>query len=111
MDVNEHEPRCCNGDPRWRTGRPPDLVPAVAPINPGRRPLDVWNPDPTIVRVINPSSVVVTRPGPWVIADPVPTAIGPFPMTVAIGPPPRFNTRGMPTTAVGGDIHPCAVRR
>lgn len=53
---------------------------------------------------------MITGPGPGIVARPIPTAVGPFPRTVAIGTPTHGHV-WMPATPVTADIHPLAIRR
>jgi hypothetical protein len=66
-----------------RLGCPSDVLIAVAPIDPGRSPHVTRNPEPAVVGVAVPPSVVIGDPAPiglLIIGDPVPavvTRVGP----------------------------------
>ena len=92
------------------TGSPANVIRAFAPNDPGGRPFGCGHPDPTIGGITNPGAVVVTGPGPRFVADPIPTAIGPFPIASAIGPPANSNVKRMPAATVRHDRFPVAVR-
>src|ERR1700738_1494774 len=57
-----------------------------APRNPGRRPFSTRYPAPAIL-FVNPSPVMKTGPSKCFIRVPIPTSVGPTPVTVAIGSP------------------------
>jgi hypothetical protein len=74
-----------------RLGRPADEPVAVSPIDPSRAPLLAADPDPTVIGVEKPSSVVIGDPSPvglLSVFHPVPSiGLGIDPMTDGIGPP------------------------
>lgn len=96
---------------RRRERRPANKPAADSPRNPRRRPFHAGHPHPAINRVIHPIAVVITCPCPRLVAIPIPAAIGPFPVTVAIGPPAHHHASGMPATTIGADRDPGAAGR
>ncbi len=92
-----------------RHGRPTDVTSAVAPADPGRCPFNARNPDPAVGGVINPITVVITSPGPRFVADPIPAAIRPHPITIAVRSPAHDDTTRSPAAAVGAHLHPGAA--
>lgn len=94
----------------WRRhGRPTDVASAVAPADPGRCPFNARNPDPAAGGIISPITVVITSPGPRFVADPIPAAIRPHPITIAVRPPAHDESARSPAAAVGAYRHPGAA--
>ena len=90
--------------------RPADVLRAVAPGHPGRRPLVARDPDPSLVGVIGPSAVVVRRPSPRLVRDPQPSLVRPFPAAVVVGAPAGGDVRGPPDPTIVRHRHPLTVR-
>src|SRR2546426_12571457 len=86
VDLFGHDRLAVKPD-RRRQRCPTDVAAAFTPADPGWPPFHARHPNPGISRVIDPAPVVVTRPRPRLVADPIPPAVRPFPMAVAIGPP------------------------
>lgn len=109
MNVHEHEQGWRKDCPSGTAGSPTNVIRRFAPRHPGWRPFCARYPAPTVVRIIYPGTIVVRCPGPWLIADPIPAAIGPFPMAFAVGPPTNFDINRVPASAIGADTHPFPV--
>src|ERR1019366_1183965 len=90
--------------------RRPAYVPfPFAPGHPRRGPLRVRHPNPAVVRIVNPAPVVIRGPGPLFVADPIPTAVGPQPVSFAIGTPIGGHVRGMPAASVTRPVNPATA--
>ena len=96
---------------RWRHGCPADVASSVTPANPGGRPFNARHPNPAIDGVINPIAIVIAGPGPRIIADPIPAAIRPHPVTVTVGLPIHDDASRPPAATVGAHHYPAAARR
>ena len=96
-----------------RQRRPADIVAAIAPIDPGRRPFVARHPEPAEAAVHGPAAVVIDHPAPIVLArfgDPVPApVVGKDPAAVFIGPPIRRHPVRHPDLAVTWVADPMAV--
>src|ERR1700726_430560 len=81
---------------------PADVIAALAPRNPGRRPFVAWNPDPADSTQPRPTSVVISRPTEWLFGNPGPAGVGVNPATVSVRTPtPRaLSFAGLPNIAV-----------
>jgi hypothetical protein len=103
----ETNPRDPSG-PRRKRG-PSDVVIAVTPRHPRRRPHVTGNPDPSIVGVGSPAAVVERDPAPLLFRHPGPSVVGEHPAAVEIGSPPAPHVTGGPAATVVVDLHPLAV--
>ena len=90
---------------------PADVIVAAAPRNPQRPPHRVGRPKPAVIRIIDPTSIVVGRPRRQLVAGPVRTVIGPHPIAVAVGPPTRQYIRRIPASSVRWAVDPIAALR
>src|SRR5262249_41096374 len=94
-------------------GRPqrcPAYVPSAhSPLYPTWRPFYGRNPNPVISRIVDPSTIVIARPTPWLVAHPIPAAIRPFPVTRAIRPPVGRNPHRVPAPSIAADVYPSAI--
>src|SRR5206468_2310961 len=99
-DLDEHERPRNHHDATWRHRSPAAVAAADAPGHPRGRPFDARHPNPSIVRLINPRPIMVTSPGPRLVADPVPPAIRPDPVPVSIRPPFHGNAGWTPTASI-----------
>jgi hypothetical protein len=88
----------------------PAIIPwCVPPAYPCRCPFVARNPEPSIIWIIIPSSIMERTPSPVVIGNPGPAVVGPCPITVAAV---RGETRSCirhPDIAVLWIIHPGAI--
>src|SRR5438128_350683 len=88
--------------------RPAAITAAIAPRNPRRSPLNVRHPDPAVGIVISPAAVVVACPRPRLVALPIPAAVRPYPLAIAVRSPTGCDAARMPAAAVVADINPNA---
>ena len=73
---------------RFRRQRcPADVIVALAPRNPRRRPLIARNPNPTDSPQTRPSAVVISRPAKRFFRNPSATGVGVNPATVRVRSP------------------------
>jgi len=98
-----------HGSATRRTRRPSDITATLAPANPGRFPLGARNPAPSIIRIINPSTIVIARPCPRFITLPIPATVGPNPSAVAVWPPFSADASRVPASSVSAEFHPGAI--
>ena len=70
-----------------RQRRPADVVTALAPRNPRRRPLIPRDPNPADSAQTSPAPIVIRSPAEWFLGNPGPARIGINPATVGVGPP------------------------
>src|SRR5208282_963689 len=76
--------------PKHRAGRerrPTTVSAAFAPADPGRAPVGIRHPDPAVIGVVRPATVMVRGPRPRFAADPVPAATRPHPVALAVRVP------------------------
>src|SRR6185295_4036860 len=85
----------------WRQRTPTDIAAAVTPGNPGRAPFEAGNPDPPMRRMMMPIAIMITGPCPRLLAHPVPSEIGPDPITITIRPPLHSHASGTPAMPEG----------
>src|SRR5260370_39300059 len=88
-----------------------DVIRSLAPDYPRRGPFRAGDPHPAVSRVENPRTIMIARPRPRLITDPVPSDVRPFPVAGSIRPPPRRHTRRTPAAPMTAHIHPRAIRR
>ena len=97
-----------------RQRRPADIIAAVAPIDPGRSPFIVRNPEPAERTVVRPAAVVEDHPAPIFfcrIGDPIPAPfVGVDPMAVLVRPPIRRQFVRHPDLAPARAARPMAIR-
>jgi hypothetical protein len=97
----------------WRQRRPTRIVVAVAPIDPGRRPLVAGHPVPAEASLECPTTVVVDDPAPIgfdIVGDPVPAPlIGINPVPVSVWTPIRRHAGRYPDVAEPRMRAPTAV--
>ncbi len=75
-------------EPRFRgQRRPADVIVALAPRNPGRRPFIARNPDPADSTQTRPAPVMIGRPAEWLFRNPSPAGVGVNPATVRVRTP------------------------
>src|SRR5205807_1247566 len=94
----------------WVQRRPADVSAPGVPGNPGGSPLDLRHPVPAIFIGEIPTAIVIRRPGPGLIADPIPAGVGSLPVAAAIRTPIARNVARSPAAPIGADNHPFAVR-
>jgi hypothetical protein len=94
-------------------GRPSDVLIAVAPVDPCRPPDVVRNPEPAVISLAIPPSIVIGDPTPiglLIIGDPVPAVvIGVDPVTDRIGTPVTRPTGRDPHVAEAPVVAPAAI--
>src|SRR5262249_52893335 len=80
------------------------------PDHPGGRPFNARHPAPALRRVIKPRAIMITGPRPRFIALPVPTAVCPNPVSLAVWTPPGIDGGRAKAPSIAADINPGAVR-
>jgi len=105
--VDDIAPR--SKDRAGRQRRPTTISAPFAPADPGRAPLGVRHPDPAFVGVVRPATIVVRGPSPRFAADPVPAAVRPHPVALAVRVPIRRDVRRVPATSVPRPADPVAA--
>ena len=60
---------------------------------------------------MHPITVMVTGPPPGFVALPIPAAVSPYPLTVAVRTPADGYVNRVPASAIGADAYPGAIRR
>src|SRR5262245_42044462 len=83
---------------------------ASPPGYPGRRPDRARNPDPAVIRRVEPAAVVITSPTPGVFRDKHPAHFGAFPVAVRVRAPVAWHILRVPDPAVANRLHPTTVR-
>lgn len=111
MHVHEREERRRERHSRRRTRRPANVIRTLSPRHPRGRPVNAWDPDPPVIRIIEPRTIMITSPSPRLIRLPIPTRIRPDPLSVFVRPPIRPDPRRMPAPAIIGHVHPTSVGR
>jgi hypothetical protein len=94
----------------WRKGRPANPTIAIMPGNPGRCPLSAWNPNPTIIGIEEPSTVMEGGPTPFPVRNPGPSIIRIGPSPMGIRPPSVWNIIGSPDPAITSELKPLPIR-
>jgi hypothetical protein len=107
---DEDEVSGCDDEAARSDRGPAAITTAITPSDPSRRPFDPGNPQPPMPGIVDPTSIVVTRPGPRLIARPIPSAVGPHPMANRIGAPLDRHTGGTPAPPVGAKLDPRPMR-
>ena len=96
-----------------RQRRPADVVAAIAPVDPGRRPFVARHPEPADGAVEGPAAVVIDHPAPVVlvlVGDPVPApVVGEDPVAVLIRLPVGWHAIRHPDLTVRCMADPMAV--
>ena len=96
-----------------RHWRPADIVAAIAPVDPGRRPFVARHPKPAGAAVVRPAAVVIDHPAPvilGIVGNPVPAPVVRIdPMAVFVGPPVRRHAVRHPDFAVTCMADPMAI--
>ena len=94
-----------------RERRPSDIILALSPRHPRRRPFIAGNPNPTDAAQTRPASVVIRRPTEWLFGNPSPARVAINPATIRIRPPTRraFRFARMKNVTVITGLDPIAV--
>src|SRR6185369_10960300 len=92
--------------------RPADVIVAVTPAYPGRRPDASGQPDPSVNRIEKPAPVVIRRPAERLVGNPQPFAVvGPDPVSERVWSPADGAMVRIPDPAELRVVHPAAIRR
>ena len=94
------------------TGRqrsPTHITAAAAPRNPRGCPTSARNPNPSIPVIQIPPAIVIGCPAPRLIALPIPTPVGFYPIAIAIGTPVGRHAARPPAAAVRSHDDPIAI--
>src|SRR6476646_10716818 len=98
--------------PAWPDGRPADIVVAIAPQHPRRRPGIARHPEPAVVLIVAPAAVVIDRPGEGLVGIPVPAVlVGVGPTPDGVGTPIGRDILWQPHIAKARMPHPLPVWR
>ena len=94
-----------------RQRRPTDVIVALTPGNPRRRPFVAGHPDPANVAQAGPASVMICGPTKRLVRNPGPTGIGVNPPAVGVGTPVsrRLRFARLPNVTVIAGLAPRAV--
>jgi len=106
----EVEPNARDPSSPRRERCPSDVVVAVTPRHPRRGPHVIRNPDPSIVGVRSPATVVERDPTPLLFRHPGPSVVGEHPAAVEIGSPSGPHVARGPASTVVVHLHPLTVR-
>ncbi len=93
-----------------RQGGPTDVVTALAPGNPRRRPFIAGHPDPADIAQARPTSVVIRRPTKRLFRDPSPANVRVNPVAIGVwAPGARLRLARLPDVTVIGGLAPIAI--
>ena len=95
-----------------RQRRPTNVIVALSPGDPGRRPFITRHPNPADSAQARPASVVISRPTEWLLGNPGPAGVGVNPATVSVRTPSAraFCFARLPNVAVIACLQPRAMR-
>ena len=95
-----------------RQRRPTNVIAALSPGDPGRRPFITRHPNPADSAQARPASVVISRPTEWLLGNPGPAGVGVNPATVSVRTPSAraFCFARLPNVAVIACLQPRAMR-
>lgn len=88
---------------------PAGVSPALPPGNPRRSPKRLRHPNPTKIYIQMPASIMIGRPAPAFVTDPIPPGISSLPMTISVRTPIPINSRRCPATTIPVHVHPSSV--
>jgi hypothetical protein len=93
----------------WRKRRPAYPTIAIMPGNTGRCPLPAWNPNPAMIGIEEPSTVMEGSPTPFPVRNPGPPIIRIDPSSMSIRPPTTWNIIGGPDPAITSELKPLPI--
>jgi hypothetical protein len=97
----------------WRQRRPADIIATSPPRDPRWAPIEVLSgePDPSIIREVRPTPIMIGGPTEILIRNPCPSVIRVSPVTVGVRTPVRivYSQVGLPAVSVTFNFNPVSA--